>query len=492
MDMKFHMSRETGGLSRAIDRGTRGISFVLAALLFNVVPLILEVALVCGIMAYSFGPAYAVVTATTLFLYTAFTLKVTEWRTEQRKKMNKLDNEAGSMSIDSLINYETVKYFTTEQFEKKRYDEIMERFTNQAAAVQSSLAYLNFGQSFIFSAALTVVMMMASGGVAGGALTVGDVVMINGLLFQLSIPLNFLGSVYRELRQALIDMDVLFSLGLLTPAVKDAPTALPLALKGGEIEFKNVTFHYDEDKPILKNASFTVPAGKKVAVVGTSGGGKTTLFRLLFRFYDPTEGEILVDGQPIKDVQLNSLRETISVVPQDLVLFNQSIRYNISYGRGDATDEEIYEAARQAHVYDAIMAMPKQFDTAVGERGLKLSGGEKQRICLARALMKQPKILLLDEATSGLDAESEVAVQKAIDDTSSGRTVFMISHRLKSAQNADVILVFDKGQVVESGSHNELIAKNGLYASLVDLQDISGSSQSPTTVAASETLKLEE
>uniref|UniRef100_A0A6B2L0L9 ABC transmembrane type-1 domain-containing protein n=1 Tax=Arcella intermedia TaxID=1963864 RepID=A0A6B2L0L9_9EUKA len=469
LDLKFHLSRDIGGLSRAIDRGIRGISFVMSSLLFNIVPTALEIALVCGIMTYSFGSSYAMVTLLTLAIYTGFTVGITQWRNKFRKEMNKYDNQAGSKTVDALLNFETVKYNNNEKLELKNYDEIMKKYNKASVTVQTSLSFLNFGQSLIFSVALTAVMIMASKDITTGALTVGDLVMINGLLFQLSMPLNFLGTVYRELKQALLDMDVLFSLSKIKSAVETPPDAKPFVLGKGQIEFKNITFKYDE-KTILDNVSFTIPGGKKVAIVGTSGSGKSTLFRLLYRFYDPDSGQILIDGQDIKNVNLESFRRHIGVVPQDLVLFNDTIFFNINYGSPDHP-EKVHECAQIAHIHDGINRMPKGYDTVVGERGLKLSGGEKQRICLARAIMKNPAVMLLDEVTSGLDAENEHHIQAALDHISKDRTIVLISHRLKTVQSADLILVFDKGGIVESGSHNELIANpNGVYSGMVKKQ----------------------
>eukprot|EP01125_Pyxidicula_operculata_P017539 TRINITY_DN613_c0_g7_i1.p1 TRINITY_DN613_c0_g7~~TRINITY_DN613_c0_g7_i1.p1 ORF type:complete len:668 (-),score=122.63 TRINITY_DN613_c0_g7_i1:12-2015(-) len=483
MDLKFHLSRDTGALSRAIDRGTRGISFVLMSLLFNIVPTILEIGLVSAILTHSYGASYAGITLSTLALYTAFTVAVTQWRTKIRQKMNHYDNQSGSVSIDALINYETVKYFNNEKFEFHRYDNIMEKYNREAVKVQTSLSFLNFGQGLIFSAAMTTVMVMVSQDITAGTLTIGDLVMINGLLFQLSLPLNFLGTVYRELKQAMVDMDILFSLARAQSEIKvpkDAPALDISSSKSVEedknfISFQNIIFKYEKEKEILNSVTFNIPRGSKVAIVGTSGGGKTTIFRLLYRFYDPIDGDIFINGQSIKNVTLESLRSNIAVVPQDMVLFNETIRYNVAYGNENATDEEIKDACRQAHIHNSIVKMHNSYDTIVGERGLKLSGGEKQRICLARALMKNAPILLLDEATSGLDAESEKAIQEALDGVKKkNTTVIMISHRLKTVKDADWILVFDKGRVVEEGTHNSLIMdKDGIYHNLVQMQNLS-------------------
>eukprot|EP01121_Diplochlamys_sp_Union-15-3_P001605 TRINITY_DN1138_c0_g1_i1.p1 TRINITY_DN1138_c0_g1~~TRINITY_DN1138_c0_g1_i1.p1 ORF type:complete len:676 (-),score=108.32 TRINITY_DN1138_c0_g1_i1:495-2522(-) len=472
LDMQFHMGRETGGLAKTIDRGTKAISFVLSSILFNVVPTALEIALVCGIMAYSYGTSYALVTGSTLLLYTGFTFLVTQWRTKFRKDMNKLDNEAASVTVDSLINYETVKYFNNEELEAQRYDKIMEKYNAAALKTTSSLALLNFGQNLIFSIALTSIMAMAAGGIVNGNLTVGDLVMVNGLLFQLSLPLNFLGTVYRELRQAMTDMDQMFSLLKKTSQIKDDPAAVPLQLKNGTISFNNVDFSY-EKRHVLKNMSFSVPGGTKLAVVGSSGVGKSTVLRLLFRFYDVTQGSILIDGQDIRNVKIDSLRRAIGVVPQDLVLFNETIYYNIKYGKPDATQEEVYQAAKLANIHDQILALQNGYETRVGERGLKLSGGEKQRVCLARAILKNPSIFILDEATSGLDADSEHAISKTLDEFTKGRTVIIISHRLKTVMSADKIIVLHKGEIIEEGNHESLMEiPNGHYKALIEKQQL--------------------
>jgi ATP-binding cassette subfamily B (MDR/TAP) protein 7 len=473
MDLRFHLSRQTGGLARAIDRGTRGISLVLSSLLFNVVPTILEIGLVCAILGWHFGSPYVAVTLGALIIYTVYTFAITNWRTKFRKEMNRLDNEAATLVIDSLLNYETVKYFNNEKLEVDRYDKVLAKYNEAALKTQSSLSLLNFGQNLIFSAALSSIMVMCAFGIQSGTMTVGDLVMVNGLVFQLSLPLNFLGSTYRELRQAVVDMDSMFSLLKLKSEITDAPHAIPIDNPIGNIEFKNVTFSYLEEKKILDNVTFSVPAGKKVAIVGISGGGKTTLLRLLYRFYDVQGGSITLDGHDIRDIKLDSLRKNIGVVPQDLVLFNDTIYYNIAYGRPSATVQEVVEAAKLAHIHDDIMRMPEGYDTVVGERGLKLSGGEKQRVCLARALLKNPKILVLDEATSSLDAENEHLIQEALQKSTQGRTIIMISHRLKSIQDAYQIVVLHQGCVVEKGTHQQLLALNGHYARLVQKQFIS-------------------
>jgi ABC-type transport system involved in Fe-S cluster assembly fused permease/ATPase subunit len=475
MDLNWHLSRQTGGLSRAVDRGTRGIQQVLNAMLFTLVPTGLEICLVASILSAQFGWKFGALTMGTVALYGLYTLLITRWRTKFRIEMNKLDNQAATVALDSLMNYETVKYFNNEKLEVERYEQVLKKYDVAQLKTTSSLAALNWGQNVVFSGALVGGMFMASQGIAAGTMTVGDVVLVNGLLLQLAMPLNFLGSTYRETRQALIDMSTMFKLLDLKSAISDAPCASPLRIGagGGEIQFKDVVFGYADDSSILKGASFTVPAGKKVAIVGTSGGGKSTLLRLLYRFYDADNGSIKIDGQDLKDVTIDSLRRSIGVVPQDLVLFNESIFYNIRYGNPSATKEEVEEAARKANVHEAILRMPDGYETSVGERGLKLSGGEKQRICLARALLKNPPILVLDEATSSLDSESEAAVQIAIDNAvGGGRTVLMISHRLKTVHNADKILVLDGGKIVEEGTHSTLMAHRGHYFSLVEKQNL--------------------
>ena len=498
MDLNWHLSRQTGGLSRAVDRGTRGIQQVLNAMLFTLVPTGLEIALVTGLLYSQFGFNFAALTLGAVSLYGLFTLGMTKWRTKFRIEMNRLDNQAATVALDSLMNYETVKYFNNEKLEVARYEEVLKKYDAAQLKTTSSLAFLNWGQNLVFSGALVGGMFMAAQGIASGSMTIGDIVLVNGLLLQLAQPLNFLGSTYRETRQALIDMSTMFKLLDLKSAISDKPGAKVLELvqrtigeksaqkgdstensqKSGEIVFNDVHFGYSDESSILKGVTFTVPAGQKVAVVGSSGGGKSTLLRLLYRFYDTDKGSVSVDGQNLRDVTIDSLRKSIGVVPQDLVLFNESIFYNIQYGNPSATKEEVFEAARKANVHDQILRMPAGYETPVGERGLKLSGGEKQRVCLARALLKNPPILVLDEATSSLDSESEAAVQVAIDNVvGGGRTVLMISHRLKTVHNADKIVVLDSGKVVEEGTHSSLMALRGYYFSLVQKQNLSDGSK---------------
>nr|XP_035945873.1 ATP-binding cassette sub-family B member 7, mitochondrial [Halichoerus grypus] len=446
LDLAFHLSRQTGALSKAIDRGTRGISFVLSALVFNLLPIMFEVTLVSGILYYRCGAQFALVTLGTLGAYTAFTVAVTRWRTRFRIEMNKADNDAGNAAIDSLLNYETVKYFNNENYEAQRYDRFLKTYETASLKSTSTLAMLNFGQSAIFSVGLTAIMVLASQGIVAGTLR-WNLVMVNGLLFnQLSLPLNFLGTVYRETRQALIDMNTLFTLLKVDTRIKDKAMASPIQItpQTASVAFDNVHFEYIEGQKVLRGISFEVPAGKKVAIVGGSGSGKSTIVRLLFRFYEPQKGNIYLAGQNIQDVSLESLRRAVGVVPQDAVLFHNTIYYNLLYGNIHASPEEVYAVAKLAGLHDAILRMPHGYDTQVGERGLKLSGGEKQRVAIARAILKDPAVILYDEATSSLDSITEETILRAMKDAVKHRTSIFIAHRLSTVVDADEIIVLDQ------------------------------------------------
>ncbi|KAK0194000.1 P-loop containing nucleoside triphosphate hydrolase protein [Armillaria mellea] len=468
MNLQFHLSRQTGGLTRAIDRGTKGIAFILQAVLFRIIPTALEISLVCGILTYKFSWDFAAITLATLAAYTWFTVRTTSWRTRFRREANKADNAAATSAVDSLINFEAVKHFNNEKFEIGQYDRHLKDYEKLSTRITTSLAFLNSGQNVIFSSALTMTMFMAAQGVINGTMTVGDLVMVNQLIFQLSFPLNFLGTIYREMRQNLLDMEVLFKLREQNPPLEDVPGALPLNFRGGAIRLENVNFGYHPDRPIFRNLSFTVPAGKKVAIVGPSGCGKSTVFRLLFRFYDPDSGRIFIDDQNIHDIQMESLRQCIGVVPQDTPLFHADIMHNVRYGRLNATDDEVIEATKRANVYDTIIRLPEAFKTKVGERGLMISGGEKQRLAVARVLLKDPPILFFDEATSALDAHTEHELMKSINDTllTKTRTSIFIAHRLRTVVEADLIIVLKDGEVAEKGTHVELLRKHGLYYSM--------------------------
>ncbi len=470
LSLRFHLERQTGGVSRDIERGTRGISFLLTYLLFNILPTLLEIGLVAGILLVKYNPWFAIITFVTLVSYIVFTLLITEWRMVYRRTMNDMDSKANTRAIDSLLNYETVKYFGNERYEVRRYDEQMEKWEVSAVQNQTSLAALNAGQSTIIAVGVTLLMLLAAQEVVEGKMTVGDLVLVNVYMLQLYMPLHFLGFVYREIKNALADMERMFRLLNENREVEDAPGALPLKLEAGRVEFRHVSFHYDAERQILRDVDFEIPSGHTVAVVGASGAGKSTLSRLLFRFYDVNEGGILIDGQDIRSVTQASLRAAIGIVPQDTVLFNDTIYYNIAYGRPDATHEEILQAAQSAHIHAFITSLPQGYDTVVGERGLKLSGGEKQRVAIARAILKNPSILIFDEATSALDSKSEKAIQDELRNVARNRTTLVIAHRLSTVVDAQQILVVDKGRIVERGSHRKLLAQQGVYAQMWALQ----------------------
>ena len=468
--LRFHMDRQTGGLSRAVERGTKGIDFLLNFMLFNVIPTLLEILLVCAVMWGLFNIWFALITFVTVGTYILWTVAVTEWRLKYRRHMNKMDGEANTKAIDSLLNYETVKYFGNEDHEARRFDEALKSYETAAVKSKVSLSLLNIGQGVVISIGLTVVMIMAGYGVKNGTMTLGDFVMVNNYLIQLFLPLNFLGFVYREIKQSLADMEEMFGLLDQNEEVADKPDAPDLQVDGGEIVFENVSFDYNPNRRILFDVSFTVPPGKSVAIVGPSGAGKSTISRLLYRFYDATEGRILIDGQDIKTIGQDSLRRAIGIVPQDTVLFNDTVFYNIAYGRPGATPSEIEEAARLASIHDFVSELPEGYNTRVGERGLKLSGGEKQRVAIARTILKGPQILIFDEATSALDSSTEREIQESLSEVSADRTTVMIAHRLSTVVNADEILVLEKGKIAERGTHADLLAKDNVYARMWERQ----------------------
>ena len=466
LSLRYHLTRKTGGLSRIIERGVKGVDFLLRFLLFSIGPLFLELLMIALVMLFLFDVWYLAVIVVTIGLYVWFTFAVTEWRVKIRRVMNEQDTDANQKAIDSLLNFETVKYFNAEAREARRYDAAMERYEGAALKTAYSLAALNFGQSAIITAGLVIVMVMAAIGVENGTLSVGDFVMVNAYMIQITMPLNFLGTVYREIRQALVDMGEMFGLLGQAPDVVESPDARPLRLQGGAVRLDNVSFAYDPARPILRDVSLSIEPGQTVALVGASGSGKSTIGRLLFRFYDVTEGALTIDGQDIRDVTTDSLHAAIGVVPQDTVLFNDTVYYNIAYGRDNATREQVIAAARAARIHDFITSLPDGYDTPVGERGLKLSGGEKQRVGIARTLLKDPAILLLDEATSALDTQTERDIQDSLREMGQGRTVVTIAHRLSTVVDADQIVVLDAGQIVEQGTHDDLLAKGGRYAQM--------------------------
>ena len=503
LSLRFHLERQTGGVSRDIERGTRGISFLLTFLLFNILPTLLEIGLVAGVLFYKYNPWFAIITFATLVIYIAFTLTITEWRMVFRRTMNDMDSKANTRAIDSLINYETVKYFGNERYEVDRYDEQMQRWEVSAVRNQTSLATLNAGQSIIIAIGVTLLMLLAADGVAKGTMTIGDLVLVNVYMLQLYMPLHFLGFVYREIKNALADMEKMFRLLDVSREVQDTQYALPLKLHGAAVRprhgaaeptgagvaashplpqtadsvsnvsgvrFDNVNFSYEPAREILHHVSFDIPSGHTVAVVGASGAGKSTLSRLLFRFYDVNDGSISIDGQDIRSVTQASLRAAIGIVPQDTVLFNDTIYYNIAYGRPTASRDEVIAAAQSAHIHAFIESLPQGYDSMVGERGLKLSGGEKQRVAIARAILKNPAILIFDEATSALDSKSEKAIQDELRNIAQNRTTLVIAHRLSTIVDAHQILVMDQGRIIERGNHRNLLEKHGVYAQMWALQ----------------------
>ena len=470
LSLRFHLERQTGGMTRDIERGTRGISTLLSYLVFSILPVILEFSLVAVVLLAKFDWRFAAVTFGAVIVYIAFTVAVTEWRMAIRRQANELDSKANTRAIDSLLNYETVKYFGNEEFEARRYDENLRKYESAAVKNEASLGVLNIGQSFIIAVAVTLLMLLVAQGVAQKAFTLGDLVLVNGLLIQLYIPLNFLGMVYREIKQALMDMERMFRLLTEHREIEDTPGAPDVPAGPANVEFHHVDFHYERARQILFDVSFAIPAGHRVAVVGHSGSGKSTLARLLYRFYDVSAGSITVNAADIRAVRQASLRGAIGIVPQDTVLFNDTILYNIRYGRPEATDDEVYEAARAAHIHDFIVSLPVGYETMVGERGLKLSGGEKQRVAIARALLKNPRILIFDEATSALDSRAEKAIQQELERIAQGRTTLVIAHRLSTVMDADQILVLQQGRIAERGSHSQLLEAQGEYARMWALQ----------------------
>ncbi|HZT50395.1 MAG TPA: ABC transporter ATP-binding protein/permease [Stellaceae bacterium] len=466
LSLRYHLERQTGGLSRAIERGIRGTEFLLSYLLFNFVPTMFEILLVCGILWRFYAASFAALTLATVVLYVTFTFLITDWRVKYRREMNERDSEANTRAIDSLLNYETVKYFANEEHESRRFDTALQAYERAAVKSQATLSVLNIGQGTIMAAGLVAVMLLAGSGVAAGRLTVGDFVLVNSYLVQLYMPLNVLGMVYRNIKQSLTDLEAMFRLLKIEAEVKDKPGAPDLVVTRGEIAFDHVSFRYDRRRPILQDVSFRVPPGGAVAIVGPSGAGKSTIARLLFRFYDVDEGAIRIDGQDLRDVTQASLRRAIGVVPQDTVLFNDSIRYNIAYGRPGAAEAEIEAAARLARIHDFVAALPDGYRSPVGERGLKLSGGEKQRVAIARVILKGPRILIFDEATSALDTKTERAIQASLEEVAAQRTTLMIAHRLSTVVGADEILVLDGGRIVERGDHASLLAQGGVYAAM--------------------------
>ena len=466
LSLSFHLSRKTGRVSRAVERGTKGIEFLLRFTLFNILPTLLEIGLVCGILWALYDVWFALVTFVTIVSYITWTLMITEWRIKYRRAMNETDSEASTKAIDSLLNFETVKYFNNEEHEARRFDHALQRYEDAATKSTTSLALLNVGQGVIISVGLTLVMIMAGYGVVGGTMTVGDFVLVNAYLIQLYMPLNFLGFVYREIKQSLVDMEQMFALLREQPGIDDSPDARPLAIDGAAVAFENVSFGYDPRRRILNDVSFRVEPGKTVAIVGPSGSGKSTISRLLFRFYDVDEGAVSIDGQDVRNVTQQSLRKAIGMVPQDTVLFNDTVFYNIAYANPGASPSEVEDAARHARIHDFIMSLPDGYQSMVGERGLKLSGGEKQRVAIARTILKNPEILIFDEATSALDSQTEQEIQESLKAISANRTTVVIAHRLSTVVDADEILVLEDGRIVERGGHQALLDAGGAYKAM--------------------------
>jgi len=470
LSLGFHLGRQTGAISRDLDRGTRSVSSILNYMVFSIIPMVVEFSLVAVILLTNYDLVFTLITFGTVAVYVAFTFAVTEWRMDYRHTMNRLESQSNSRAVDSLINYETVKYFGNERLELARFDSTLNEWEEAAVKSQNSMSILNFGQGGIIGLGVTAIMFFAAGGVVDGSMSIGDLVLVNAFLLQLFIPLNFLGMVYRQIKYSLADMDLIFKLMEQQPEIQDRPEAPPLQLKRGEVRFQHVGFSYMPEREILRDVDFTIRPGEKVAVVGHSGAGKSTLSRLLFRFYDVTHGAVLVDGQDVRTVTQESLRQVIGVVPQDTVLFNDTIYYNLAYGRPEATREEIEAAAGMAHIRRFIESLPQGYQTLVGERGLKLSGGEKQRIAIARAILKQPRILVFDEATSSLDTQTEQAILETMREVAENHTTLVIAHRLSTVVDADQILVMDQGRIIERGSHRQLLEQAGVYREMWQLQ----------------------
>jgi len=470
LSLRFHLERKTGAVTRDLERGTRSVSSLLNYMVFSILPTLVEVGLIAAVLLTRYSAWFAIITFATVVIYIAFTMTITEWRMKYRVEMNQTDSMANSQAIDGLINYETVKYFGNENFETGRYEGTLRRWENAAVKSQTSLSALNIGQGGIIAVGVTLIMVLAAQGVVAGTMSMGDLVLVNAFMIQMFIPLNFLGVVYSQLKHALSDMERMFDLLEQEPEVRDRPDAAELSVGPGAVRFEHVEFHYDPTRPILHDVNFDIPPGHKVAVVGPSGAGKSTLARLLFRFYDVNDGRVTIDGQDVREVTQSSLRAAIGIVPQDTVLFNDTIYYNIAYGRPDASREEVVRAAQAAHIHEFIETLPKGYDTLVGERGLKLSGGEKQRVAIARTILKDPPILVFDEATSSLDSKSEQAILEAMQQVASRHTTLVIAHRLSTIVDADLILVMEGGHIVERGAHRELLEQGGIYAHLWELQ----------------------